>query len=271
MLNYQKMSLFVEDEVQVENEYQTVLKDSIQVKYGDIFQLGDHRLMCGDATKLEDVIKLTDNNQIDLYLTDPPYNVSYEGNTEDELTIINDTMKNDDFREFLRKSFYNADRSMRPGAVFYIWHADSESYNFVGSCNDVGWKIRQKLVWVKNQLVMGRQDYHWQHEPCLYGWKEGTHKWSSDRKQTTVLEFDKPQRNGTHPTMKPVEMFLYQIKNNTDVGDHVLDTFAGSGTTLMACEISKRKSYNMELDPIYTAVIIRRWQSWTGKKAVHIG
>ena len=176
-------------------------------------------------------------------------------------------MNDDNFRSFLRDSFTNADLNMKNGAVFYIWHADSEGYNFRGACKDIGWKIRECLIWCKNTLVLGRQDYHWQHEPCLYGWKEGTHKWCSDRKQTTILNFDKPQRNGEHPTMKPVELFEYQIKNNTEKGDLVLDLFGGSGTSIIACENSKRKCFTMELDPLYCDVIINRWQNLTGLKA----
>lgn len=271
MQTFEQISLFSEDNISLEDDFQIVFNDSIKVEPGDIYQLGVHRLMCGDATKQADVLKLTDGAIIDLYLTDPPYNVDYEGNTEDQMKIMNDKMKAVDFREFLRTAFKNADEVMRPGAVFYIWFANSETYNFMGACQDIEWRIRQQLIWVKNQLVLGRQDYHWQHEPCIYGWKEGAHTWASDRKQTTVLLFDKPQRNNTHPTMKPIELFMYQIKNNTTEGQNVLDTFAGSGTTLIASELSKRNSYNMELDPKYCAVIIRRWERLTGKKAVKLG
>lgn len=162
-----------------------------------------------------------------------------------------------------------ADNVMKPGAVFYIWHADSEGYNFRGACFDIGWTVRQCLIWNKNSMVLGRQDYHWKHEPCLYGWKEGAgHLWASDRKQTTVIDFDKPQRNGEHPTMKPVGLFDYQILNNTKGGDIVLDLFGGSGTTIMACEQNGRSGYLMELDPRYVDVIIRRWETFTGERAV---
>ena len=184
---------------------------------------------------------------------------------------MNDKMSDDSFRQFLRDAFSTADSVMREGAVFYIWHACSESYNFIGSCRDVNWKVREILVWVKNQLVMGRQDYQWKHEPCLYGWKEGApHLWCSDRKQTTVLEFDKPLRNGEHPTMKPVPLFDYQIKNSTNVNDKVLDLFGGSGTTMIACEQNNRKSYLMELDPKYVDVIVNRWQKLTGLEAYRL-
>lgn len=205
-----------------------------------------------------------------MLLTDPPYNVAYEGGTKEKLTIQNDSMGNDQFRQFLRDAFVTADSVMKAGAVFYIWHADSEGYNFRGAINDAGWKVRQCLIWKKSTLVMGRQDYHWKHEPCLYGWKDGSgHLWASDRKQTTILEFDKPSRNGEHPTMKPVALFEYQMLNNTKGGDIVLDLFGGSGTTLIAAEKNGRVSYLMELDPKYCDVIIKRWQEFTGKIAVH--
>ena len=235
---------------------------------GDIWQLGNHRLMCGDSTDFVQVAKLLDGVLVDMLLTDPPYNVNYEGGTSDKLKIQNDNMGDTQFREFLRDAFTSANMAMKEGAVFYIWHADSEGYNFRGACHDVGWTVRQCLIWNKNSMVLGRQDYHWKHEPCLYGWKEGaSHLWASDRKQTTVIDFDKPQRNGEHPTMKPVGLFDYQIQNNTKGGDVVLDLFGGSGTTLIACEQNKRIAYLMELDPHYCDVIITRWETLTGKKA----
>ena len=237
-------------------------------KAGDIWKLGEHRLMCGDSTKVEHIQKLMDGEKADLLITDPPYNVAYEGKTKDKLTIQNDSLDDANFREFLKDAFFAADSVMKPGAVFYIWHADSEGYNFRGACRDVEWKVRQCLIWNKNAQVMGRQDYHWKHEPCLYGWKDGaSHLWASDRKQTTVLDFDRPNRNGEHPTMKPVALFDYQIKNNTKGSDIVLDSFGGSGTTLIACEQNKRIARIMELDPHYCDVIIQRWENLTGKQA----
>ena len=203
-----------------------------------------------------------------MWLTDPPYNVAYEGGTKEKLTIQNDSMSNDAFRQFLCDAYSAADAVMKKGAVFYIWHADSEGYNFRGAAADIGWPIRQCLIWKKSSLVMGRQDYHWMHEPCLYGWKEGaSHLWASDRKQTTILEFAKPSRNGEHPTMKPVELFEYQMLNNTKGSDLVLDSFAGSGTTAIACEKHGRCARLMELDPKYCDVIIKRWQDFTGQQA----
>lgn len=235
-------------------------------KLGDVWQLGNHRLMCGDSTIITDVEKLMNGSKADMLLTDPPYNVDYEGGTG--LKIQNDNMEDAQFRQFLYDAFTTANIVMKEGAVFYIWHADSEGYNFRGACYDVGWMVRQCLIWNKNTMVLGRQDYHWKHEPCLYGWKEGaSHLWASDRKQTTVIDFDKPLKNGEHPTMKPVGLFDYQIKNNTKGGDIVLDLFGGSGTTLIACEQNKRIAYVMELDPHYCDVIITRWETLTGKKA----
>lgn len=253
----------------VEDEFEVELPAEPKSKLGDIYQLGNNRLMCGDSTVLEDIEKLMGGEQADMLLTDPPYNVNYEGKTKDKLKIKNDQMGNDNFRQFLTDAFSNADMVMKPGAVFYIWHADSEGYNFRGACFDAGWTVRQCLIWNKNSMVMGRQDYQWKHEPCLYGWKEGAgHLWASDRKQTTVINFDKPTRNDMHPTMKPIPLFDYQIKNNTKGGDVVLDLFGGSGTTIMACEQNGRRGYSMEYDPRYVDVIVDRWEKFTGAKAV---
>lgn len=263
---------FMEEDVEAEEDNFDVEEalDNIEeptTKQGDIYQLGNHRLMCGDSTVIDDLEKLMNGEKVDLLITDPPYNVDYEGGTG--LKIQNDKMDNDNFRQFLRDAFASADSVMKEGAVFYIWHADSEGYNFRGACYDNDWKVRQCLIWNKNSLVMGRQDYHWKHEPCLYGWKDGaSHYWANDRTQTTVLDFDRPSKNDKHPTMKPVKLFDYQIKNNTTKENRVLDLFAGSGTTLIACEQNERISYNMELDPKYCDVIINRWEELTGQKAV---
>ena len=237
-------------------------------KPGDVWLMGKHRLLCGDSTSVDDMEKLTSGQLVDMWLTDPPYNVAYEGGTKDKLTIQNDNMGDEQFRAFLRDAYVTADTVMKPGAVFYIWHADSEGYNFRGAARDAGWQVRQCLIWKKSSQVMGRQDFHWKHEPCLYGWKDGAaHLWANDRKQTTVLEFDKPSRNGEHPTMKPVAIFEYQLLNNTKGGDIVLDSFAGSGTTVIAAEKNGRVAHLMELDPRYCDVIIKRWQDFSGKSA----
>lgn len=235
---------------------------------GDVWVLGKHRVMCGDSTSVDAMQTLVQGQLVDMWLTDPPYNVAYEGGTKEKLTIQNDSMGDDQFRQFLRDACVTADTVMKPGAVFYIWHADSEGYNFRGACRDAEWIVRQCLIWKKSSLVMGRQDYHWKHEPCLYGWKDGAgHLWAADRKQTTILEFDKPSRNGEHPTMKPVALFEYQMLNNTKGGDIILDSFGGSGTTLLAAEKNGRHSHLMELDPKYCDVIVKRWQDFTGQKA----
>lgn len=261
---------FSMDETEViEDEFDETVPEEPTSKKGEIYKLGKHFLMCGDSTDINDVEKLMNGVKADMLLTDPPYNVDYEGGTG--LTIQNDNMDDETFREFLRVSFFNANSVMKEGAVFYIWHADSEGYNFRGACHDIGWKVRQCLIWCKNTLVMGRQDYHWKHEPCLYGWKEGaSHLWASNRKQTTVLEFDRPSVSKEHPTMKPVGLFDYLIKNNTKKDDIVLDLFAGSGTSIIACEQNGRIAYSMELDPKYVDVIISRWEKLTGQQAERI-
>ena len=253
----------------VEDDADIVLPEEPKAKRGDIYQLGAHRLMCGDSTDPANVARLMDGKAADLLLTDPPYNVNYEGGTG--LTIQNDNMEDAAFRKFLRDAFACADGVMKPGAAFYIWHADSEGYNFRGACHDIGWQVRQCLIWNKNALVLGRQDYQWKHEPCLYGWKGGaSHTWLSDRTQTTVLDFDKPTRSEIHPTMKPIGLFDYQIRNSCPVGGAVLDLFNGSGTTIMACEQNGRSAYTMELDPRYVDAAIDRWETFTGKKAVKL-
>lgn len=263
---------------------------------GAVYQLGQHRVMCGDSTSADDVAKLMDGRKADLLVTDPPYNVDYKGSAG---KIKNDNMGDDQFREFLTKAFRAADGALRPGAVWYIWHADLEGYNFRSACRLVGWQVRQCLMWVKDSLVLGRQDYQWRHEPCLYGWKDGAaHHWRSDRKQTTVIDLmpekivrdgdkvrfffaghlfecdaaalfevvdgsvipmPKPTRSADHPTMKPVNLFAYQIRNSANEGELVLDIFGGSGTTVIACEQSRRVARVMELDEKFVDVIRRRW------------
>ena len=259
-----------EEEPEVtEDDYEVTVPEEPKAKLGDIYQLGNHRLMCGNSTILNDVERLMGGCKADMLLTDPPYNLDYEGKTKDKLKIKNDKMNNENFRQFLVDAFTNADMVMKPGAVFYIWHADSEGYNFRGACFDAGWTVRQCLIWNKNSMVMGRQDYQWKHEPCLYGWKDGAgHLWAADRKQTTVLNFERPTKSELHPTMKPIPLFDYQIKNNTKGGDIILDLFGGSGTTIMACEQNGRCAYTMEYDPKYVDVIIERWEQFTGQKAV---
>ena len=264
----------------VEDDYEEELPEEPKAKRGQIYKLGRHRLMCGDSTSVEDVTRLMGGTMADLLITDPPYNVNYgtdkklskeqeKKKKNDGHVILNDKMQDDDFRAFLTSAFSAADAVMKPGACFYIWHADSEGYNFRGACRDVGWQLRQTIIWNKNSFVMGRQDYQWKHEPCLYGWKEGAgHLWASDRKQSTVIDMQRPTKADIHPTMKPIALFDYQIKNNTKGEDTVLDLFDGSGTTIMACEQDGRKACCMELDPRYVDAAIDRWEKFTGQKAV---
>lgn len=252
-----------------EDDFDEELPENPKSQLGEIYRLGTNRLMCGSSTDPEQVKKLMGGEMADMLLTDPPYGVDYEGGTG--MKIENDKLAGEEFLHFLADAFDAADQVMKPGAVFYIWHADSNGSIFRNACDMVGWQVRQCLIWVKNALVMGRQDYQWKHEPCLYGWKDGaSHLWASDRKQTTVLEFDKPKKNDIHPTMKPIPLFDYQMKNNTKGGDIVLDLFAGSGTTIIAAEQNGRRGYCMELDPKYVDVIIDRWEAFTGEEAVRV-
>lgn len=264
-----------EDDAYDEDEHEIEAK----CKLGDIWQLGRHRLMCGDSTDASQVAKLLGGTNIQLYLTDPPYNVAYgydgaatEGNRKDGLVVLNDKMDNDKFEEFLTNAFNAANANMEKGASFYIFHSDVYSYWFRKALiNTVDLELRENLIWVKNSMVLGRQDYQWRHEPCLYGWKKGaSHNWFSDRKQTTVMEFDRPTKSVEHPTMKPIPLFAYLIQNSSQEGWNVYDSFGGSGTTIMACEQLDRNGFSMELDPHYCDVIINRWETYTGKKAEKI-
>lgn len=261
-----------EDDAYDEGEHEIEAK----CKLGDIWQLGRHRLMCGDSTDATQVAKLLGGKTIQMYLTDPPYNVSYgyegsatEKHRKDGLVVLNDKMDNDKFEEFLTNAFKAANANMEKGASFYIFHSDGYSYWFRKALiNTVDLEMRENLIWVKNSMVLGRQDYQWRHEPCLYGWKKGaSHNWFSDRKQTTVMEFDRPTKSVEHPTMKPIPLFAYLIQNSSQEGWNVYDSFGGSGTTVMACEQLDRNGFLMELDPHYCDVIINRWETYTGKKA----
>lgn len=285
-----------EDEIESEG-------DSVSsVEYGDIYQLGRHRLMCGDSTSAGDMKELVDGEKIDLYVTDPPYNVAYEGKTEEAMTIQNDSMDDASFRQFLRDAFSVADQHLKPGGAFYIWHADSEGLNFRAAVKETGWLLKQNLVWVKNSIVLGRQDYQWKHEPCLYGWKDGaSHYFIDNRSLATVIEEDeenlkemtkgelisyiktmqensptsifyedKPVRSDIHPTMKPLKLIARCVLNSSKKGERVLDSFNGGGSTLMVCEKTERIYYGMELDPVYVERTIKRWEEETGLKAEKI-
>lgn len=279
--------------------FDDVLSDDYEArtKKGDIWLLGKHKLICGDCTDTGTIELLMSSAKADLLLTDPPYNVAVENS--EGLTIANDNMSGDAFYEFLTSAFSSADTAMRDGAGYYIWHGESEGLNFRMACESVGWYIKQCIIWVKSQITIGRQDYQWKHEPCLYGWKKGgKHYFIKNRKQATViddeinLEFmtadelrsliaeliepssiireDKPTRNAEHPTMKPIPLIKQQIKNSTKRGGIVLDIFGGSGTTLLACEELDRICYMCELDERYCDVIVKRWEEMTEQKAVKI-
>lgn len=242
-----------------EDDFEVELPEKPKTVLGDLYEIGEHRLLCGDSTTADSYLKLMDGCLADMVVTDPPYNVDYEGGTKDKLKIKNDSMGNDDFYKFIYDFYTALATAVKKGGAIYVWHASSEVVNFGKAMVDAGWLLKQQLIWVKNTMVIGRQDYQWKHEPCLYGWLPGdSHKWYSDRKQTTVINFDRPQRNGEHPTMKPIGLFGYQIENSSKVGDIVIDAFGGSGTTMVACEQLKRKARIIELDPKYCDVIVNR-------------
>lgn len=269
---------------------------------GDIWQLGQHRLICGDSTDPKTLAALTDGAEMDLILTDPPYNVAYEGKTADALTIQNDKQADRDFYAFLLKAFENMKAVAKPGAAAYIFHANIESVNFMQAFQAAGFKLSQILIWAKSNFALGHNDYQWKHEPILYGWKDGAgHYFSDSRVETTVIDDrpningmskselknyikellqrepastviyeDKPARNAEHPTMKPVKLVAYLMRNSSRTGENILDPFGGSGSTLIACEQISRRCYTAELDPRYCDVIIERWEKLTGQKAVKI-
>ena len=250
----------------VEDDYDPMLPVQPKSKLGDVYRLGEHRLMCGDSTSLTDVQKLVGGAQIDLLITDPPYNVNYHGTAG---KIKNDNMQDAEFRQFLTDAFSNAALVMKSGASFYIWHADSEGYNFRGACRDAMLRGRQDYQWKHEPCLYGEAEIEDEHEPCLYGWKDGhSHYFFRNRKQSTVLNFDKPVRSSEHPTMKPVKLFDYQMQCSSKPGENVLDLFAGSGTTIMAAEQNGRHAFCMEFDPKYADVVVDRWEKFTGGKAV---
>jgi len=266
--------MFKEDNEALEDDFdvEANLPEEPITKLGDVWMLGKHRLACGDSTSSGAFTKLMNGQQADLVLTDPPYNVDYEGATKDKLKIQNDKMQDEQFLQFLTDAFTRMYEHSKKGAAIYVFHADSEGYNFRTAFKQAGYSLRQCLIWVKNSLVMGRQDYQWQHEPILYGWKDGaSHVWYADRKQTTLVEFDRPQKSAEHPTMKPVGLCGYFIANSSKEGDIVLDPFGGSGSTLIACEQTGRTCYIVELDEKYCDVIVKRYETFTGEKGVLLG
>ena len=253
--------LFGIDDKEVEDDdfdLTAALEKASFVEKGDVWFVGKHKLMCGDATSSEDVSKLMDGKKANLILTDPPYNVAFK--SSDGLTIQNDSMGNNDFYNFLYSSFKNMAEHLENGGAAYIFHADTEGLNFRKAFIDAGFHLAGCCIWVKDSLVLGRSDYQWQHEPVLYGFMQnGKHPWYSDRKQTTIWNFDKPKKNSNHPTSKPLDLLAYPIKNSTQANAIVIDTFGGSGSTLMACEQMNRICYTMELDEKYASVILRRY------------
>jgi DNA modification methylase len=253
--------LFGVDEKEVkEDEFDltAALEKASFVERGDVWFVGKHKLMCGDATSSEDVAKLMEDKKANLVLTDPPYNVAFK--SSDGLTIQNDSMDNNDFYEFLYLSFKNMADHLENGGAAYVFHADTEGLNFRKAFIDAGFHLAGCCIWVKDSLVLGRSDYQWQHEPVLYGFlQNGKHPWYSDRKQTTIWNFDKPKKNSNHPTSKPLDLLAYPINNSTQANAIVIDTFGGSGSTLMACEQMNRICYTMELDEKYASVILRRY------------
>lgn len=231
-------------------------------KRGDVWLLGNHRLICGDSTKEETYAVLMDGKKANLVVTDPPYNVNYEGSAG---KIQNDNMENDKFYQFLFDAFQNMEKAMADDASIYVFHADTEGLNFRKAFSDAGFYLSGTCIWKKQSLVLGRSPYQWQHEPCLYGWKKkGRHQWYSDRKQTTIWEFDKPKKNGDHPTMKPIPLIAYPIKNSSMSNCIILDPFGGSGSTLIACEQLGRICHTIELDEKYCDVIVKRYIEQVG-------
>lgn len=305
-LGFEDLDLKEEKEVEEDNfdidEY--LDEEPPKTKLGEIYKLGHHYLMCGDSTKEKDVEKLMEAagtpKEADLLFTDPPYNVNVHNS--DGLTIENDNLNSDIFSEFLNNAFKCASNHLKDGGAFYIWHGDSESINFRTACANNDLLVKECLIWVKNHFNLGRQDYQWRHEPCLYGWKEGAAHYFvdnrsldtiiedeidldkmkkedmkklleeiySDKVATTIIHEDKPLKNDLHPTMKPLKMCADLIKNSSRQDEIVLDLFGGSGSTLLACEQINRNCYMMELDEKYCDVIIERWETFTGEKAVKI-
>lgn len=265
---------------EIEEEPQEVVEDEVPevdeegeatVQLGDIWQLGDHRLVCGDSTDAATVERLMDGARADMVFTDPPYNVDYEGKTIERLTIQNDNKSSREFYSFLYDVFENLASVIKDGGAVYVCHAHMESINFMASFQAAGFYLSQMLIWNKSSMCIGRSDYQWKHEPIMYGWKLGAgHYFTKDRTQTTVWDFEKPARNGEHPTMKPVELCAKAINNSSHKKEIVLDVFGGSGSTLIACEQLGRRCFMMELDPKYCDVIIKRWETLTGEKAVKI-
>lgn len=232
---------------------------STTIQSGDLIEIGPHRLLCGDSRLIDNWRKLCGSQKLDLIVTDPPYNVDYHGGTEEALSIKNDNMSSDAFYQFLLDFHTSIAKVTKPGASYYVFHSDTEGHNFRRAFISSANHLAQCLIWAKNSIVMGRQDYHWQHEPILYGWKEGSgHSWYADRTQSTILNFDRPTRNEKHPTIKPVPLISYLITNSSKPGDIVGDGFLGSGTTMVSSHMLGRICYGNEDDPRFCQVIVER-------------
>lgn len=255
---FEELEASLDDVKDDEFDEKGAISETPYSKKGDIFILGNHRLMVGDSTLKDDVDKLCEDRSVDLVLTDPPYNVDYEG--QDGMKIQNDKQSDEDFYNFLLSAFKNMFEHTKPGGVIYCFHADTEGLNFRNAFKNAGFKLAECLIWVKNSLVLGRQDYQWRHEPCLYGWKEGAgHYFVDDRTQDTILEYDKPRNNNLHPTQKNIELVSKLILNSSRKDETILDLFGGSGTTLIAAEQLGRNTLMMELDEKYADVIVKRF------------
>lgn len=253
-----------EDEFDVEEE----LKKPTVSRHGDIWQLGKHRVICGDSTKAETYKQLLDDRKANLVVTDPPYNVDVE---ETAGKILNDNMSDGDFYQFLLSMFTQVENHMEDDASIYVFHADTEGLNFRKAFKEAGFYLSGCCIWKKNSLVLGRSPYQWQHEPCLYGWKKkGKHQWFSDRKQTTIWEYDRPKSSKDHPTMKPIQLMAYPIQNSSMRGTIVLDPFLGSGSTLIAADQTGRVCYGIELDEKFVDVIVKRYIEVTGDTEVTV-
>jgi site-specific DNA-methyltransferase (adenine-specific) len=262
--------MFDEPEVEAEEDYYEEPDNlKVDVVLGDLIEIGEHRLLCGDSTASDQVAKLMNGEKADMAHTDPPYNINYEGGTKKRDKIANDKL--DDFPQFLYDAYITLSTALKKGGAIYVWHASTETHNFIQQFLNAGFLFKSYIVWNKNNSTFGRSDYHWKHEPCIYGWLDGgSHNWYGNRKQTTVWDMDRPSRSDEHPTMKPIHLCTKPIENSSKVGDVIIDTFLGSGSTMVAAHQLKRKCYGMELDPKYCQVIIDRMRKLDSSLEVKI-
>jgi site-specific DNA-methyltransferase (adenine-specific) len=262
--------MFDEPEVEAEEDYYEEPDNlKVDVVLGDLIEIGEHRLLCGDSTASDQVAKLMNGEKADMAHTDPPYNINYEGGSKKRDKIANDKL--DDFPQFLYDAYITLSTALKKGGAIYVWHASTETHNFIQQFLNAGFLFKSYIVWNKNNSTFGRSDYHWKHEPCIYGWLDGgSHNWYGNRKQTTVWDMDRPSRSDEHPTMKPIHLCTKPIENSSKVGDVIIDTFLGSGSTMVAAHQLKRKCYGMELDPKYCQVIIDRMRKLDSSLEVKI-